>query len=85
MFAGGTTWNRMEPETNWHKLKTLIGQQYCVYKIISLKNITLQITIATKSAILDVRKVSQIQLCFIYTSNKKLKQLSMKIRLVPDF
>ena len=38
---------------------TLIGS-YCVYNIISLQNITLQIPIFTKSSILDVENVSQV-------------------------
>ena len=51
-------------------MKTLI-EQYCVYKIISLQNITLQISIVTKSSILDFDKVSQIWPSFTYTLNKK--------------
>ena len=46
--------------------------QYCVYNT-SLQNITLQIPIVTKSSILDVAKVTQIRLCFVYTLNKKSK------------
>ena len=48
--------------------------QYCVYNIITLKNITLHIPFATKSFILDVDKVSQICPCFIYDLNKKAKK-----------
>ena len=46
------------------QIKTLIGQ-YCVYNIMSLQDITLQIPIVTKSSILDVPKVSQIWVSFI--------------------
>ena len=60
----------MEQVIRWHKMKTLV-EQYCVYKIISLQNITLQISIVTKSSILDFDKVSQIWLSFTYTLNKK--------------
>ena len=72
MFAGGITWNRMEPVNKLTQIKTLIGW-YCVYNIISLPNKTLQIPIVKKSFILDVDKVSQIRLCFIYTLHKKSK------------
>ena len=41
----------------------------CVYSIISLQNMALEILIVTKSSILDVGKVSQIRLCFIYIYN----------------
>ena len=44
-----------------------------MYKIISLQNITLQIPIVTKSSILDVGKVLQVELCCIRTLNKKAK------------
>ena len=47
------------------QIKILIGQ-CCVYNIIRLQNITLQIPIFRKSSIFDVGKVSQIWLCFIY-------------------
>ena len=66
MFAGGTTCNEMETVTSWHKKRHSMGL-YCVYNIISLQNITLKIPIAKKSSILDVAKVSQIQLCFTYS------------------
>ena len=57
----------------------------CVYNIISPQNITLQMPIFTRSSIVDVGRVSQTQLCFIYTLNGKVKQLSMKIRFVPNY
>ena len=47
--------------------------QNCVYSVINLQNIALEIPIVTKSSILDVGKVSQIRLCFIYTLNKKVQ------------
>ena len=72
MFAGDLQRNETSNET---QIKTLIGQ-YSVYNIISLQDITLQIRFITTSSILDVSKVSQIWLYFIYTSNKKAKQLS---------
>ena len=77
MFAGGTTWSRMEQVTSWHKIKTLI-EQYCVYNIISLQNITLQIPNVTKSSILVFGKVSQIWLSFIYTWSKKANNFQWK-------
>ena len=43
--------------------------QNCVYSIVSLQNIALEILIVIKSSILGVGKVSQIRLCFIYTYN----------------
>ena len=58
--------------------------QYCVYNT-SLQNITLQIPIVTKSSILDVAKVTQIRLCFVYTLSKKAKHFSVKIRLVQNY
>ena len=66
------------------QIKTLI-EQYDVYNIISPQTITLQTPIVTRSSIVDVGKVSQIQLSFIYTLNRKAKQLSMKITLVPNY
>ena len=73
MFAGDITWNGMKPVTSWQKKNTLIGI-YCMYNIISLQNMTLKIPIARKNSILDVGKVSLIQLCFTYTFDKKLQQ-----------
>ena len=67
----------MEQVRNWHKIKTLI-EQYCLYNIISLQNITLQIPIVIKSSILDFGKVSQIWLSFIYTLNKKASNFQLK-------
>ena len=43
--------------------------QNCVYSIISLQNIALEMFIVTKSSILDVGKVSQIRFWFMYTYN----------------
>ena len=63
MFAGDLQRNETSNET---QIKTLIGQ-YSVYNIISLQDITLQIRFITTSSILDVSKVSQIWLYFIYT------------------
>ena len=59
-------WNHLEQNGTSNQLtqkKTLIGQ-YCMYNIINLKNITLQIPIATRRSILHVGKVSHIRLCF---------------------
>ena len=77
-WQGGTEWNQY-----WANTKTLIGH-YCVYNIIDLHNITLQIVIVlnTYCSIWDFDKASQIRLFFIYTLNKKIQQLSMEIRLV---
>ena len=43
-----------------------------MYNIINLQNMTLKIPIARKNSILDVGKVSLIQLCFTYTFDKKI-------------
>ena len=67
----------MEKVTSWHKIKTLI-EQYCVYNITSLQNITLQISVVTKSCILDFGKVYQIWLSFIYTLIKKANNFQWK-------
>ena len=67
----------MEQVTNWDKISTLI-EKYCVYNIISLQNIALQIPIVSKSSILDFGKVSQIWLFFIYTLNKKANNFQWK-------
>ena len=86
-FSDVCRWNHLEKNGTSNQLtqiKTLI-RQYCVYNIISLQNLTFQIPIVTQCSILNVGKVSQIRLCFIYTLNKKAKQLSMKIRLVPSY
>ena len=63
-------WNHLEwngTSTSWHKKDThraILCVQYHA-------NITVQITIVTKISILNVGKVSQIWLCFIYILNKK--------------
>ena len=67
----------MEQVTNWDKISTLI-EKYCVYNIISLQNIALQIPIVSKSSILDFGKVSQICLFFIYTLNEKANNFQWK-------
>ena len=73
----GTTRSEIGQVRSWHKIKTLI-EQYCLYNIISLQNITLQTPIVTKSSILDFGKVSQIWLSFIYTLNKKANNFQLK-------
>ena len=60
----GTEWNQQLDDTK----KTLIGQ-YCVYNVISLQNITLQIPIATKSSILDVNKEGVPDPALVYIHN----------------
>ena len=45
----------------------------------------LQMSMVTKSSVLDVDKVSQIRFCFLYTLNKKAQQLSIKIRLMLNY
>ena len=77
-WQSGMEWNQY-----WTNTKTLTGQ-YGVYNIIDPHNITLQILIVlnTYCSIWDFGKASQIRLFFIYTLNKKIQQLSVKIRLV---
>ena len=48
-------------------------------------NITLLKLVVAKSSILDVDTVSQIWLGFIYTFSKKIQQLSMNIKLAPNY
>ena len=60
----GKIWNEMKQPTNWQKM-----QGYCVSNIICQQNMVLPIVFITKSSVLDVVKVSQIWILFMYTLN----------------
>ena len=80
-------WNHLEQNGTGNgltQINTLINT-LCVYNIVSAQNITLKTPIVKKSSILDVKNLSQIWLFFLYALNKKAKQLSMKIKFVPNY
>ena len=70
-------WNHLEQDGSRNKLtqiKIHIGQ-YCVYNIISLQNITLQISSVTNSCIVDIRSVLQRKMIPLPVNmNRKIKK-----------